>query len=86
MTNVLDEKASMDLTILECRRTLDVRASDTNERIGFLIDTGEKPTPWIVVAILPRDGRNQFLGAFKKPKQAVAALIANETALVDDSS
>lgn len=62
------------------RKALDVCSSETKERIGFVIETGDRGRPWTAVAVLPADG-NQFLGAFAKPRQAISALLANEEVL-----
>jgi len=55
---------------------MDVRDADTGERIGFILHVEKHE--WLVIAILPKDGGNQFIGSYRKPKWAVRALLENE--------
>lgn len=71
----------MEVAVNDCR-ALDVQDKETGERFGFLIDTGQKPNRWIVVAILPSDARGQIIGAVKRPKAGIVMLMENERELV----
>jgi len=66
----------MDVTINECR-ALDVHNED-GQRLGYVIETSDKKQPWVAIAILPANAKDMILGTFKRPKQAVRALIENE--------
>jgi hypothetical protein len=59
---------------------LDVRSPDTGERLGFIIRTGRKE--WLAIAVVPKDGRNQMIGLFPKPRRAVQALVENDEELL----
>lgn len=79
----------MKVTTDECR-AIDVCDEETGNRLGFLIEAAE-PTPrrrprrdrkgWIVVAVLPSDGRDMILGTVSKPRPGIEMLLANEALL-----
>lgn len=69
----------VNVAVYECK-ALDVHSRDTGERLGYVIETGDRKAPWVAIAILPTGASDMLLGTFRNPNKAVRALVENETA------